>query len=99
MKGPSRHDTNRSYRLHLAADRLSLTYCIVASRGPVKNAAADKNDKQVSETDPLRNLQKHAALFNPETSISCQKRHPYTGNLNSKTPGDSENVFFHWEMF
>ncbi len=36
------------------------------------------------------------ALFNPETSILIQKRHPYTGNLNSETPGDSKNAFLHW---
>ncbi len=35
------------------------------------------------------------ALFNPETSIFIQKRHPYTGNLNSETPGDSKNAFLH----
>jgi len=36
-----------------------------------------------------------SALFNPETSISIQKRHPYTGNLNSETSGDSQNAFLH----
>jgi len=36
------------------------------------------------------------ALFNPETSISIQKRHPYIGNLNSETLGDSKNAFLHW---
>ena len=36
------------------------------------------------------------ALFNPETSILIQKRHPYTGNLNSEMLGDSKNVFQHW---
>ena len=35
------------------------------------------------------------ARFNPETSISIQKRHPYDGNLNSQTLGDSENAFLH----
>ena len=30
------------------------------------------------------------ALFNPKTSIVIQKRHPYTGNLNRETSGDSE---------
>jgi len=35
------------------------------------------------------------ALFNPEPSILIQKRHPYTGNLNSETCGDSKNVFLH----
>ncbi len=33
------------------------------------------------------------ALFNPKTSNVIQKRHPYTGNLNSQTSGDSKNVF------
>ncbi len=28
------------------------------------------------------------ALFNPKTSNLIQKRHPYTGNLNSGTSGD-----------
>jgi len=35
------------------------------------------------------------ALLNPETSISIQKRHPYTGNLNLETSGDSKNAFLH----
>ena len=35
------------------------------------------------------------ALFNPETPILIQKRHPYTGNLNSETSGDSKNGFLH----
>ena len=30
------------------------------------------------------------ALFNPKTSIVIQKRHPYTGNLNTESSGDSE---------
>jgi len=34
-------------------------------------------------------------LFKPETSISIQKRHPYTRNLNSETSGDSKNVCLH----
>lgn len=33
------------------------------------------------------------ALFIPETSILLQNRHPYTGNLNSETFGDSQNTF------
>jgi len=36
-----------------------------------------------------------SALFNPKTSILIQKRHPYTGNLNSEMPGDSKNAFLH----
>jgi len=36
------------------------------------------------------------ALFNPEMSNLIQKRHPYTGNVNSETPGDSETAFLHW---
>ncbi len=36
------------------------------------------------------------ALFNPKTSISTQKRHPYTGNLSSERLRDSENAFLHW---
>ena len=35
----------------------------------------------------------HIAVFNPETSILIQKRHPYTGSLISETPGDSKNAF------
>ncbi len=35
------------------------------------------------------------ALFNPETSIFIQKCHPYTGNLNSETSGDSKTAFLH----
>ncbi len=36
------------------------------------------------------------ALFNPQTPILIQKRHPCTGNLNSETLGDSKNAFLHW---
>ena len=28
-------------------------------------------------------------------SIAIQKRHPYTGNVNSETSGDSKNAFLH----
>ncbi len=28
-------------------------------------------------------------------SMSIQRRHPHTGNLNSETSGDSENAFLH----
>ena len=31
----------------------------------------------------------------PEKCILIQKRHPYTGNLNSETSGDSKNTFLH----
>ncbi len=37
----------------------------------------------------------NAALLNPATSTLIQKRHPYTGNLNSETSGDSKNTFLH----
>ncbi len=36
-----------------------------------------------------------SALFNPATFVAIQKRHPYTGNLNSETSGDSKNAFLH----
>ncbi len=36
------------------------------------------------------------ALFSPKTSILIQKRPLYSGNLNSKAPGDSKNAFLHW---
>ncbi len=36
------------------------------------------------------------ALLNPETSISIQKRHHYTGNLSSETSRDSEKAFLQW---
>ena len=29
------------------------------------------------------------------TFVLIQKRHPYTGNLNSEMPGDSKNAFLH----
>ena len=35
------------------------------------------------------------ALLNPKTSIFNQKRHPYAGNLNLETPGDSKTAFLH----
>ncbi len=44
---------------------------------------------------PCQLMREVWALFNPETSISIQKRHPYTGNLNSETSGDSKNAFLH----
>ena len=37
----------------------------------------------------------HGALSNPKTSILIQKRHPYTGNLNSETCGDSQKTCLH----
>ncbi len=37
-----------------------------------------------------------AALFNPKMSVVIQKRHFYTGNLNSETLGDSKNTLLHW---
>ncbi len=40
-------------------------------------------------------VQAYIPLFNPETSILIQKRHPDTGNPNSETPGDSKNAFLH----
>ncbi len=40
--------------------------------------------------------QEVAALFNPETPILIQKRHPYTSNLNSETLRDSKIAFLHW---
>jgi hypothetical protein len=33
------------------------------------------------------------AVFNSQTSISIQKQHRCTGNLNSEAPGDSKNAF------
>ena len=35
------------------------------------------------------------ALLNLETSMSSQKRRPYTGFLNRETSGDNENTFLH----
>ena len=35
------------------------------------------------------------ALFNIETSVFIQKRHPYK-NLNSEMPEDSKNAFLHF---
>jgi len=31
--------------------------------------------------------------FHPKTSFMYQKRHPYSGNVNSETSADSKNVF------
>ena len=36
------------------------------------------------------------SYLNPKTSSLIQRRHPYTGNLNSEMPGDSEIVFLRW---
>ena len=38
----------------------------------------------------------HTALINPEMSITIQKRHSYTENLNSETSGDSQNAFLNY---
>ena len=38
---------------------------------------------------------RNSALFHPKTSILIQKRHPYAGNLNSETSGDSKNALLH----
>ena len=35
------------------------------------------------------------AVFNPKMYISIHRRHPYTGNLKSETPGDSKSAFLH----
>jgi len=35
------------------------------------------------------------ALLNPETSNLTPKCHPYTGNLNRETSGDSKNALLH----
>ena len=43
----------------------------------------------------VQHCHKASALFNLETSILIQKSHPYTGNLNTETSGDSENTFLH----
>ena len=43
----------------------------------------------------IRHMYRQLALFNSETSVSIQKRHPYTGNLNSETSGDSKNACLH----
>ncbi len=42
-----------------------------------------------------KHLVRAEALFNPETSILIQKCHPYNGNLNSETSGDSTSAFLH----
>lgn len=39
-----------------------------------------------------------AARFNPKTSTLSQKCHPYSGNLNSETSGDSKTRFCVVEM-
>ena len=41
----------------MASDHLSLIYCIVAIRRLAKDAAADKNDKQVSKSIVCRSMQ------------------------------------------
>lgn len=32
----------------------------------------------------------------PKRLVSIWNRHPYTGNLDSETPGGSKNAFLHW---
>ncbi len=33
--------------------------------------------------------------FQPRNVYSIHKRHPYTGNLNTETSGDSKDAFLH----
>ena len=51
--------------------------------------------RSVSTCFTFGQVLKTAALLNPEISTSIQIHHPYTGNLNSETPGDSKNTFLH----
>ncbi len=37
----------------------------------------------------------HTALFNPKAYVLMQKRHPYTGSLNSRTFGDNKIEVLH----
>jgi len=48
----------------------------------------------------LFNSRTSSSTFNPETSISTQKSHPYAGNRNRETVnGDSKNAVLHVEIF
>lgn len=38
-----------------------------------------------------------ASSFQSKIFILIQKHYPHTGNLDSKTPGDSKNMFLHYE--
>ena len=53
---------------------------------------------RIKEHRTLKNrpdCERPRALLNPEMSLLIQKRHPYTGNLNSETSGDSKNASLH----
>ena len=39
--------------------------------------------------DTRQHLDYNTALWDTETPILIQKRHPYTRNVNSETPGDN----------
>ncbi len=41
------------------------------------------------------NTHNYRLYFSPKASVAIQKRHPYTGNLISETPGDSKTAFLH----
>lgn len=52
-------------------------------------------------TAPLHNhnMRCSEALFNPETALLIQKRHPYAEDLNSATSGTVKRRFYIVEMF
>jgi len=53
--------------------------------------------KFLYEPFPVESSLLDQVLFSiAKTSILIQKRHPYTGNLNSETLVDSKNAFLHW---
>ena len=51
---------------------------------------------QKSSEHLLQDMAGQSAFFNPEMSISIQKRHSYAGNLNREMSGDSKNGFLHY---
>ena len=59
----------------------------VAALSPAQDCSLEPNMSSRHEQVHL------TAVLSPETSILIQKRHPYPGNLNSETSGDSKDAF------
>jgi len=77
--------------LHLA----TLNHLLSGSKNTTYHALTVKAKSGLLFGKQRRDFQVWAALLNPKTSLSIQKRHPYTGNTDSELPGDSTNVFRH----
>ena len=69
----------------ILADKRLLSLCIPAGKSAIGSSIPWHQPFNLFQT----------TLFNPETCISILKRHPFTGNLNRETSGDSKHAFLH----